>query len=165
MPELQRITTEYIEAEDRMRIAGALEANETVVIWVSQRLLVRLLPHLFGWLEKQVGSGVPLDIGQQFEQEAATASLTHEKPVVRERNAKEWLVAAVDLSSSQNSLIMQFRAEGEQPITLTMTPQALRQWLSILLTLWRVAEWPIGSWPQWITNTEASKKSSNTAIH
>lgn len=39
---LQRITTEYIEAEDRIRLAG--EAGEkTMVLWLTQRFLNRLI--------------------------------------------------------------------------------------------------------------------------
>ena len=50
--ELQRLTTEYVDAEDRMRLTGEIRPGETLVLWLSQRLLMRLLPHLFLWLEK-----------------------------------------------------------------------------------------------------------------
>jgi hypothetical protein len=34
---LQRITTEYVEAEDRISIVGELDAADTVVIWLTRR--------------------------------------------------------------------------------------------------------------------------------
>ena len=50
---LRRITTEYIEIEDRLRISGEIADAEAVVIWLTQRLLLRLLPLLLQWLDQQ----------------------------------------------------------------------------------------------------------------
>ena len=46
MNSLQRITTEYDEREDRIRVSGQLAQGEAVVLWLTQRLLNRLVPHL-----------------------------------------------------------------------------------------------------------------------
>ncbi len=43
---LQRITTEYVELEDRILLAGELGNREAVVVWLTQRLLQRLVPVL-----------------------------------------------------------------------------------------------------------------------
>ena len=42
MAELQRFTTEYVEIEDRIRLAGETAPGHTVVLWLTQRLLARL---------------------------------------------------------------------------------------------------------------------------
>ena len=55
---LTRLTTEYVPAEDRMRLAGETAPDQAVVIWITRRLLDRVLPHLFGWLERK-GPAVP----------------------------------------------------------------------------------------------------------
>ena len=44
--DLHRITTEYIDSEDRIRLTGQLASGDTVVLWLTQRLLNRLVPHL-----------------------------------------------------------------------------------------------------------------------
>lgn len=165
MRELQRLTTEYIEAEDRIRISGELASGETVVMWLSQRLLLRLLPHLFLWLEKRSGDSIPLEIAQSFAQDAARADLVQETPVAREENSQEWLVEAVDLSFKQEALILQFRAQAPHPATVTMNAQALRQWLSIVHAVWGIAEWPVGVWPQWMANSTTNTSSTKAAIH
>lgn len=56
---LQRITTEYIDHEDRLRLAGEDAQGQTTVLWLTQRLLNRLIPHLCQWLEQQ-GGNAPL---------------------------------------------------------------------------------------------------------
>lgn len=43
MPDLQRITTQYIEVEDRLRLTGELAPGEVVVLWLTQRLMHRLI--------------------------------------------------------------------------------------------------------------------------
>ncbi len=165
MAELLRITTEYIEAEDRIRLSGELASEETVVMWLSQRLLLRLLPHLFLWLEKQSGDSLPLEIAQSFAQDAAVAELAPEAPVAWDENSLEWLVEAVDLSFSEEALVLQFREQVPNAVTLTMNSQALRQWLNILQTVWEIAEWPIGVWPHWMANSKTNTSSTKTAIH
>ena len=54
MATLQRITTEYIDQEDRIRLTGELAHGATVVLWITQRLLNRLIPHLTAWLSRQI---------------------------------------------------------------------------------------------------------------
>lgn len=161
MNELQRLTTEYVEAEDRIRISGELASGETVVMWVSQRLLIRLFPHLFLWLEKQSSDNIPMEIEQSFSQEAAKAALTPEAPVLRLTESREWLVAAVDITGNPNALVMSFKSETGQRETLALHAVALRQWLEITHSLWVIAEWPRDVWPKWIT----SKKSISDRDH
>ena len=36
---LQRVTTAYLENEDRLRLTGELADGDTVVCWLTQRLL------------------------------------------------------------------------------------------------------------------------------
>lgn len=157
MSELQRITSEYVETEDRLRITGELGANETEVLWLSQRLLLRLLPHLFAWLEKQSGDGLPVDIVQSFAQEAAKLDLKSEAPVENIHNATGWLVDAVDIRHDLEVLTIRFRGGAQQEVILTTNTIALRQWLVILQALWSKAEWPVAIWPGWITESSATE--------
>tara|TARA_R110002167_G_scaffold6277_3_gene28905 strand:- start:87095 stop:87595 length:501 start_codon:yes stop_codon:yes gene_type:complete len=166
MNELQRITTEYVEAEDRIRITGELGANQTTVLWLSQRLLIRLLPHLFAWLEKQTKDGIPLDIVQSFAQEAAKAELTPEAPVENIHNESGWLVDAVDLKPDPEVLRMLFRSTSNDEAILATNSNALRQWLVIIRALWSSAEWPKAIWPSWIEQKDDSlSKETKLSLH
>ena len=125
MNDLQRLTTEYVEAEDRVRISGELASGETVVMWASQRLLLRLLPHLFLWLEKQSSDNIPMEIEQSFAQEAAKAGLAAAPPVQRLAESREWLVTTVDLTPNANALAMSFRSETGHRETMALQAMAL----------------------------------------
>ena len=166
MHELQRITTEYIDTEDRIRLTGEVNESDPVILWLTQRLLTRLLPHLFLWLEQQNGNTMPAEIVQSFAQRAARSELTEQPPVQRSAESTEWLVHAVDITPDNASLRMRFRSIGEDEATLTLPVVQLRQWLGILHLLWGKGEWPRGVWPEWI-NVDDSKggKSSQILIH
>ena len=54
MNRLERITTEYIDKDDRIRLTGEPAQGDAVVLWFTQRLLNRLVPHLTAWLSGQL---------------------------------------------------------------------------------------------------------------
>lgn len=165
MFELQRLTTEYIEAEDRMRLTGEIRPGETLVLWLNQRLLLRLLPHLFLWLEKQGGGVFPAEIEQSFEQAAATRDLGAEAPVQGASDSKSWLVEAVDMTAGDQALRLSFRREDEEPVSLTLAALHLRQWLKILHIVWKSAEWPGNVWPEWMRESAPQKPVAQWHLH
>ncbi len=153
-PDLQRMTSEYIDTEDRIRLRGQVRESEVVLIWFTQRLLTRLLPHLFLWLEKQTDTSLPKEIVQSFAQTAARSQLTPEPSVVIQPDAVSWLVHSVDVTAEVDSIRLLFKGEQNQQVRLTLRSQQLRQWLSILQSLWTKGGWPSGLWPEWMTGNE-----------
>lgn len=163
MPTLQRVTTEYVVLEDRIKMTGELSPDDTMVLWLNQRLLLRLLPHLFLWLEKQGGDGIPSEILQSFAQEAATADLNDEPAVHSTQGAQTWLVSAIDITPDADNLLLRFKGTETQETTLPFSAQQLRQWLSILHKLWNLAEWPLDVWPQWLRSAAKDDAESSAA--
>eukprot|EP01036_Dinobryon_divergens_P055429 gene55429-74016_t len=66
---LQRITTEYIEAEDRVRLSGVSPSGEALSLWVTQRLLSRLLKVILNWTAE--GENAQQALKNAFAQQAA----------------------------------------------------------------------------------------------
>lgn len=156
MAGLQRITTTYVDVEDRMRLAGQSASGEVVTLWLTRRLLDRLLPHLLSWLERSVplsdlaSTAQAHDALQGFAQMAARAALGSEEPVDATAPLAEWRVSSVDVSQSDSRLMLRFRDDGEQQAELPMNVESLRQWLNILLDQYRTAGWPLQIWPVWM---------------
>ena len=46
MQSLKKVTSEFIETEDRIRLSALNTDNKTVAFWLTQRLLSRLVTHL-----------------------------------------------------------------------------------------------------------------------
>ena len=172
MVELQRITTEYIDTEDRLRLSGEVGAQATVVVvWLTQRLLNLLIPPLCKWLERQsdvmTGAGnptigLPTDVVQSFAQQAAVAALEQQAPVRAPVHASMFqsggLVDGVQLLLGDHGVVLRFQlqAQGGDGIQLTLQTQLLRQWLNIVHDQYRQAGWPLDIWPVWLTGASGS---------
>ena len=168
MIHLQRITTEYVDTEDRIRLSGEVEKDAPIVLWLTQRLLSQVISHLLGLIEKQSLSLANTDssnpapassIMQGFAQQAAQAELAQELPVQTTAAAQSWLVLEVDISlSPEGTLLLVFKRdpgnaalqEGAGTAALTVEATQLRQWLGIVHAQWQKAGWPLTLWPTWM---------------
>lgn len=167
---LQRITTQYIEVEDRIRLTGQVGQGQTVVLWLAQRLLQRLVPHLCQWLEKQIPvkpQQLPLraQVQQSFAQQKATAEIERQAPVRAEAVSRAWLVCSVDLKSGSNGVQLWFKgAKDDEVVSLGMQPKFLRQWLGILHDQYRVASWPMIVWPVWMEESRPARHPNQVMV-
>ncbi len=179
MSDLQRITTEYIEAEDRIRLTGAREAGATEVLWLTQRLLTRVINNLLQWLEQQstvaapdaLKDGEAAQLVQGFAQQAASAELRLQKPVRSRGDEQAWIVNSVDITRSPQAVKLNFKGANGELAALTLEARQLRQWLAIIHQLWRVAQWPPAIWPRWMQESnvpdtdKGAETESDTAVH
>jgi hypothetical protein len=166
-PELQRATTEYVIAEDRLRVSGATADDRTVVLWLTQRMSNLLVPQLTGWLERQGASDLmDSELAQGFAQEAAEASLSPEPAVEAWSADGAWLVDSVDIHTGTDGVVMAFKSGDAAIASLTLPTQALRQWLAILRGQYVIGGWPTSAWPSWMGETHAQPaKPSGAALH
>ena len=165
MADLQRLTTEYCDVEDRVRLTGAVTDQAPVVLWLTQRLLQRLVPPLVQWLE-QSGRALPrADVLQSFAQHAAQAELIPQAPVRGGADSASWLVHSIEFASTDRVVRLTFKGADRHVATLTMTATLLRQWMAILHMACRKAGWPLDLWPAWMTETTAPAKPAAMALH
>lgn len=161
--QLKRVTTEFDEHEDRLRLAGETEHGEPVVLWLTQRLLKRVVPHVLAWLQPpgQSAKSVPdyhIEAVQSFAQQAAVAQLELQPPVVVQQPtaASQSLVDTVEITRTPEVIALTFKV-GENKAVLLLAPHSLRQWLSIVCQLCRKAEWGMDSvWPEWMISSVAA---------
>lgn len=163
--ELQRITTQYIDHEDRIRLAGEIDSKEAVVLWLTRRLLDRLLPLLFNWLEQQEADTPRAEVLHSFAQAAARAALQPQAPVQTEAPTATWLVHSVDVIRTDNAIRLVFRSAEAQMAHLTLAAKPLRQWLAIMYEQFRQGDWGTAEWPAWMEETHRPAPLSATALH
>ena len=176
MIHLQRITTEYVSNEDRIRLSGEVEGNTSIVLWLTQRLLAQLITHLLRLIEKQslnLGNTDSVDpapassLMQGFAQQVAQAELIPELPVQAAASAQSWLVLEVDFSlNPEGTLVVVFKREAGKEAaqkgkdagkaTLAIEAKQLRQWLGIVHAQWQQAGWPLTIWPTWMDEQSPS---------
>lgn len=167
MSTLERFTTEYIEFEDRIRLSGELTQGETVVLWLTQRLLNRLVSHLTAWLEQQKGDSEHAQVLLEFQQQAAIQALKPLVPVQTPTDSQGVLVRSVDIASSAEAVQLGFKEQEGGPVLgrIVLPADALRQWLGIVHGQYLRGEWPTTVWPAWMaTGTPAPVQGQRAAV-
>ena len=170
---LQRITSEYIEPEDRIRLVAITDAEKTLILWLTQRLLIRLIAHFLGWLEKEapevarssaIGNETKSAL-QEMAQHSAAAKLP-EQSAVTANSDSALLVKEIDIKMSEEVVLLVFKCDEAWKAELSFTVQQLRQWLGMIHRLWRLAEWPVSIWPDWMDdNQQPDSVDADSSVH
>ena len=155
---LKRISTVYVEAEDRIRLTGEVDNGPPIVIWLTHPLFRRLVPPLVQWLEREAPSLRSSDVLQDFAQTAARTALKPQQPVRAKIDGPVWLAAVVDISMSKKRVNLTFKGRDGQAAALGLASTPLRQWLSIVHRAWSKSQWPQDLWPDWIKDDVPSKQ-------
>ena len=165
-PVLQKVTTEFVAAEDRIRIAGLTEEGREVVLWLTRRMLSMLLPVLLKQLDAQFALQSPehRDALQEFAQQAARDALGKAEPVAAGEQAHAMLVTSVDVAQMENGTLLTFR-DAEEAFRLPLGGDALRQWMHILYQADRKGGWQLPHWPSWLSGGGALEVDLSAAWH
>jgi len=148
---LNKITTQYIDDEDRLRILGESSVGKTFEIWLSHRLLDRLVDNLLSNIKVK---GVIDDVVQVFEQEAASSSLVQQPPVEKIDKPISWLAKEVDINRDTDNTSLTFKDEESRSAQISFQTIELRQWLSIIYNAYKIAEWSVEKWPVWFKESK-----------
>ena len=174
MTVLKRITTEYIESEDRIRLTAITDTEETLILWTTQRLLIRLLTHFLSWLEKEAPEVARSSVInneaktalQEMAQQSAAAKLKEQSAVTATPNSAVLLVNEIDIKMGEGAVQLVFKCDDGQKAELGFTIQQLRQWLRMIHSLWQQAEWPVSIWPDWMDDKlQSDSVSADSSVH
>lgn len=162
-PELQRVTVAFNEVEDRLSLTGSQADGAVLVVWLTQRMLDRLVPHLCQWLEAREpitssGTTPRAAVVHTMSQQRALSRLSdqREAPVVPTAETRSWLATAVDVRAHEHVVMLVLRTEqAEQRAQLSMQPLLLRQWLAIVLQQYQRGGWSLSAWPEWMLESQS----------
>lgn len=171
MPTATRFTTRYNTGEDRIQLLLELPDNTVQTLWLTRRLMNRVLPHLLNRLQGTgpvaaatdttgQGSAAPSEAVQRFNQEAAVSAIVRQPAVApSEKTPAErlsYVVTSVDVRSGPKSLALDFKGGDQVLHSLPFGEDALRQWLSIIYAQYRNGDWHETFWPGWIQTPDAA---------
>jgi hypothetical protein len=155
---IRRVTIEYDEAEDRIRIIGERAGLSNYGAWLTQRLSSRLLANLFKMVAPADDLGLSA-IMNEFAQERAEAEFEPQRPVKAPKSDDECsLIQTIDIRTHENAVQIIFHGGSGEAASLTLSHQELRQWLSIMRRTYQRAEWPMEFWPPWLTERPGLEK-------
>ena len=157
--ELRRLTTRYVDSEDRLRVAGEVASGQVQVMWLTQRLLNRLLPHLWKWLDHAVqaqprshdtpaaalaaASPAAQTELQRFAQQSAAAERRQQVPVDPSRAARTLLVQSVDIRHLPVGLRLTFKAAAPAigAVPTLIEPAATTEAVQLTLATPALRQW------------------------
>lgn len=150
---IQTFTASYDPYEDRVRLAVVNEQGDAQTIWLTRRLLDRLLAALVKSVEEQNPAGVPLEVAQTMQQEQmrqARQLAGEPKPVTPTEGAPGWLCTTVHLNKLEDGITLIMTDNHNTEATLQLSAVNLRAVLDVLLTVYRAAEWGLAVFPAWM---------------
>ena len=170
---LKRITSEYIELEDRIRLAGLTDENQTISIWLTMRLLRRLITHCLNLLEKNTPelkktpaqNEYSRKSVQHFVQKSAEQQIVEEAAVKVADDSPNQLPTEIDIKNDDAGVTIIFKGEFSSDYAIYLNNQQLRQWLGMLHMIWQKAEWPNLVWPDWMSGSAAETSTDENSIH
>lgn len=169
---LERVTTQYDSAQDRFRVLGSTPDGDTLALWLTQRLFIRVIRFLLEWLEEESADSAKVihddnpqvkSSLQNFAQQGASSSMQTTKPVEPKAETQSYLMAEVDIRKSEQHIVLVFKLPEDSLAEVPFEATQLRQWLHIIYSQWQSAEWPLDVWPLWMRQAEEIGQDSSSA--
>ena len=134
-------------------------------LWLTRRLLDRLIPSLTDQLEVNSTNKISKELEQSFEQEKAEINKTKTESVKLIKNNPSWLVTSVKVGKNSQEfklLFIEDKIENENyqnKAEFVLAIPNLRQWLNALFKIYLKANWDTKFFPVWIdTDISLSEK-------
>lgn len=178
---IQKFTLGYDKVQDRISLTARGPGEEVILLWLTQRLLNRLVQALIRCLDQEleaavsVGSVVESDTGQQraalaapqskntareriipqlhaMEQSAAQSVHKPERPVQAPAPVEGFLLTTLQLTHVPKGYLIVCQWADDGAARLVMDNIQLRQFMGMLYRVVVSADWPHQSWPAWFSH-------------
>jgi hypothetical protein len=154
---IETLTLRYIPDQDRFRVDAKTRGNNDFLrLWLTRRLVDRLVPQLFSSMGSPEKSTVSDDIRQSVAQRKAMAHKQKVNAVSMPESAPEWLVREVKLSNHPRGVRVVFVGPKDTQAAIFFGRQQLRQWLSIVRHTYGQAGWSVDVFPEWMNEEHGS---------
>ena len=150
---IQTFTARYDPVEDRLRLDAVDAAGGKQAIFLTRRLVDRVIPVLVSHLEGKTPEGVPADLAQGMSQSSARqARQTGEATpaIAADPETQTWLCRTMHFQKADHGLNVIFTDDTQVDAVMPMVEANLRAVLDIFLDLYTKACWPTEPFPEWI---------------
>ena len=150
---IQTFTGRYDPLEDRLRLDAVDAAGGKQAIFLTRRLVDRVIPVLVSHLEGKTPEGVPADLAQGMSQSRARqARQTGEATpaVAADAETPTWLCRTMHFQKADHGLNVIFTDDTQVDAVMPMVEANLRAVLDMLLDLYGRAGWPTEPFPEWM---------------
>ena len=151
--QIKRFTGRYIPVEDRLRLDAVDADGNKESLFMTRRLVDRIIPIMVEHLEGQTPEGMPSDLVQEMQQDKARQGRAEdgaEAPVEVAPAIVPWLCRTVHLTKTGSSLVVVFTDDTHIEAHMPMSAENLRVVLDTFKTLYTSAGWGLQAFPDWM---------------
>ena len=159
---IHTVTMGFDPAEDRIYMDSSDGKGSVQRLWLSRRLLDKLIPTLTDQLEKQSTRNIPTDLEQSFAQEKAEINKKKTTAIKALNDNPSWLVTSVNIRKTKHEFQLVFiddrkkKNKGKKQIAnFNLATNNLRQWLNAIFKIYRKASWDTKNFPDWLLGSSS----------
>ena len=163
------VTMSFDPIEDRIVMDSSDNNKKVERLWLSRRLLDRLIPTLADQLEVNSSKLIPTELEQSLAQEKAEIDKQKSEAVKIENRNPSWLVTSVQVGWNESKFQLLFLGDNtNEPVEkdnrakFDLAITNLRQWLNAIYKIYLKADWETKAFPQWLN--EKSPKSNKPIL-
>ena len=135
---LAKMTFGYDEKEDRIYLDCLTPSRTQIRLWVTQRLMQRLVRHLEGLTVSHALGDLREDVA------TGIAASNHEDPVPAGLHCQSFLVSSVDVSARNSDILLVWKGAREDHVAAFSLPIGSRSdWLCGVMLCFEKARWPV----------------------
>ena len=162
------VTMSFDPIEDRIVMNSSDKKGKVERLWLSRRLLDKLIPTLTDQLEMNSSNKIPTELEQSLAQEKAEIDKEKLEAVKIKGQNPSWLVTTIQIARNKNDFRLLFIGQNttdddfsSNQAKFDLATENLRQWLNAICKLYAKAEWDTKAFPLWI---KENKSHSNKPI-
>ena len=160
---LSKATLTYCPIEDRIRLDGLSAGSDTIRLWFTERLLVRLIQHVIA-LAGSTQQGSKRSVKEQAA--ALAEESTRPKSVVIHSGSPEILISVIDVKVGANRLEFTYKDEfGAQHAMLTLPHSEVPLWNQGLRLCFEHAGWPLSVFDGNLNSEGPDSQCSAVTVH
>ena len=154
---LTSVSVSYSPAQDRLLFKATNATGDVVHLWMTQRLMRLVRPHVEKWLSANAPDRDAPSVEKKNQQGQSKPS---PKPVAQKQEPPELelLVANVDLGTNEDKMHFVFRGAdpSEDQYFLRLPSEQLQRWWSGVMQTCDLGAWSTDPAPAQVTNVKES---------
>ena len=135
---VEKVTLWYCQDNDRVAMNTLTEEGEVVKIWLTRRMLDRLVPHL---AQRNARSDIPFETSENQSEPAANTE------VPESHTSPEVLVTAINIAHSEQSTTLGFNDKSRcERYSLSLADKGMEKWSQAVRNCFRLGGWSEAAW-------------------
>ena len=159
------VTMNFDPIEDRIVMNSSDKKGKVERLWLSRRLLDKLIPTLTDQLEMNSSNKIPTELEQSLAQEKAEIDKEKLEAVKMKAQNPSWLVTTIKVARNKNDFRLLFIGQNtgddgcpSNQAKFDLATENLRQWLNAICKIYAKAEWDTKAFPLWIKENRPDSK-------